>query len=411
MPLFRKKPKSPPTNSPAFRSVEHLPQLTDRRGSSVSTAIPAAVAAHPHPHPPSHPQPQPPPVPAPPPPYHHPAHSPSQSSLHRSQSQRHSRSDPAVGIPASPSAPQQRFEVDPSDDDHDEPEHHSRRTIRNIFSLHSSNTPRDSTGPLERHRSLRRSSPAAARRNRPLSVDTTSPDNRPPLTSRSREYVVESLRTTPQSPMPPQDFIPSSQNNSRLPRSPHIPSIQRSNTDSSLVVEPLPPPTTIHQPSPIDPSRKPPPELIPGPPQHQQPQPSLDPSSARPSSRQSLGPPSPLRPLPNHPPDAPQQGMSERPSTGPAPAPPASSAFGQCSSDTGLRNNTAAHGSSEPGRSTPTSNHSRSRDEADLDMRTLVQKHDELRTFSVGSRSVSFGPAQLTRISLFAFLQRPSIPK
>lgn len=400
MPLFRKKPKSPPTHSPAFRSVEHLPQRTDRRGSSVSTAIPA----HPLPH--SHPQP----LPVPPPPYYHPAHTPSQSSLQRSQSQRHSRSDPAVGIPASPSAPQQRFDVDPSDDDHDEPhdEHHSRRTIRNIFSLHSSHSPRDPTGPLERHRSLRRASPAA-RRNRPLSVDTTTADNQPPLTSRSREYVVESLRTTPQSPMPPQDFLPSSQNNSRVPRSPHVPSIQRSNTDSSLVLEPPPPLTNKHHPSPVEPSRNHPAELIPGPPQ----QPSLDPTSPRPPSRQSIGPPSPLRPLPSHPPDVPQQGMSERPSTGPASGPPASSAFGQGASDTGLRNNNnnTAVQAPDPGRSTPTSNHSRSRDEADLDVRSLVQKHDELRTFPVGPRPVSFfGPAQLTRMS-FACLQRPNILK
>ncbi|PYH89689.1 hypothetical protein BO71DRAFT_389182 [Aspergillus ellipticus CBS 707.79] len=170
-------------------------------------------------------------------------------------------------------------------------------------------------------------------------------------------------QTPNRSPMP-QNAGPAL--DTRPPRSPH-PSIQRANTDSGL---PDHPPRS----SPVEPAR-PPTDLAPA-------QPQLDPTvGARPPSRQSIGPPSPLRPLPN-PQDTVATGMSERPSGPPAGQPPPSGPA-QCpgnAQEAGFRN--AAAQQPEQGRSTPSSRDSRrdAREEAgEIDVRTLVQKHDELQ--------------------------------
>ncbi|OJJ98095.1 hypothetical protein ASPACDRAFT_45394 [Aspergillus aculeatus ATCC 16872] len=175
----------------------------------------------------------------------------------------------------------------------------------------------------------------------------------------------------------PQNTVPTLE--TRPPRSPHS-TIQRSNTDSGLLDH-------LARSSPIDPPRKHHGELAPT-------QPQLDPTvGARPPSRQSVGPPSPLRQqLPPTQPESPS-GMTDRPSG----VLQASSNSNQAASgashtlhasnnqsDTGYRTN-AAQPSADAGRSTPSVRETRdarreARDESsDIDVRALVQKHDELQ--------------------------------
>ncbi|GAB1198132.1 hypothetical protein APSETT444_007440 [Aspergillus pseudonomiae] len=361
MPLFKKKPKTPPTiNSPAFRSVEHLPSSVafpddlDRR-FSVSTNEPV-----------------------PPLPPQHPAHS---NVVHRSQSHRRPNTfnNHSVAPPAA-AAPPRIVDADLSDQSwpHPQPaeipeEHENpRRSRRNFFSLHShsssSQAPRESSGFLERSRSVRKTSPAPQRQEqRPLSVDTATDPHSP---SKSREYVVDTTQDPSKSPVlqgqgnPPEP---------RPPRSPQTPSIQRSNTDSTLLDH-------IYSPSPVEPKHSG--ELAPGPVQ-QQSQQQNQLGLPRPSSRQSLGPPSPLPPPPaysDH--SASQSAMSDRPPSGqraPTATPPPGGhqpyPHGNINQDATARNNAAQQ--AEQGRSTPTS--TRIRDEGEIDVRTLVQKHDELQ--------------------------------
>ncbi|PYH84284.1 hypothetical protein BO82DRAFT_430369 [Aspergillus uvarum CBS 121591] len=175
----------------------------------------------------------------------------------------------------------------------------------------------------------------------------------------------------------PQNTVPTLE--TRPPRSPHS-TIQRSNTDSGLLDH-------LARSSPIDPPRIHHGELAPT-------QPQLDPTvGARPPSRQSVGPPSPLRQqLPPTQPDSPG-GMTDRPSgvlqassNSNQPASGASHTLHASNnqSDTGYRTS-AAQPSADAGRSTPSVRETRdarreARDEpSDIDVRALVQKHDELQ--------------------------------
>ncbi|RAL12576.1 uncharacterized protein BO97DRAFT_443161 [Aspergillus homomorphus CBS 101889] len=475
MPLFRRKAKLPAAVASAFRSVEHLAPRVEHRpddrprrlsSSSSTSSFSSSTArdpplpqpqpqhphAHPHPHVQSHSHssspfttssssPQPPPY---------------SSSIQRSKSHRSPREHPHPSWPL----PDQ-----PTEQEVQEP----RKSRRSLFSLHSSATTRDSSGLVQRNRSVKKLS-AAGRRNkhqRPLSVDTSA-DRRPASAwtpehdldaayspPSSQEHIHPHAQSQPQlqswpqpqarseqlasqprldqtpqplsqasSPHPPpqeqlppqlrsgvhpsrwdsqpqrqpqpqpqpraypslravpptsfhmpQNTVPALE--SRPPRSPH-PLIQRSNTDSGLLDH-------LARSSPIEPPRTQG-ELFPT-------QPQLDPTSvgARPPSRQSIGPPSPLRPLPTAQPESPS-GMTERPSGGlqdSSSNQPASGAshtlhVSNNSSDTGYRTNAAQPGA-DAGRSTPTARETRdtrreARDEPnEIDVRALVQKHDELQ--------------------------------
>ncbi|KAE8352270.1 hypothetical protein BDV28DRAFT_4910 [Aspergillus coremiiformis] len=352
MPLFKKKPKTPPTtNSPAFRSVEHLPSSVvspddiDRRFS---------VSTH---------------EPVPPLPHQHPAHS---SLVHRSQSHRRPSNTFAntSGIPPSAVAPPCIVDADPSDQswsppppvDRPDEQDNLRPFRRNLFSLRSTSpTPREPTGFVERNRSVRKLSPTPQRHEqRPLSVDTAAD---PHSASRSREYVVDPTGDPAKSPMLQEQSVP---HEPRPPRSPQTPLIQRSNTDSTLLEH-------IYRPSPVESRHLT--ELAPG---ATGPQSQLGP---RPLSRQSLGPPSPLPPPLAHPDlSASASAMSDHPSSGiqhgaganPSPGSHASHLQGNNNQD---RNNAGQH--PDPDRSTPTPN--RTRDEGEIDVRALIQKHDELQ--------------------------------
>ncbi|GKZ19742.1 hypothetical protein AbraIFM66951_009813 [Aspergillus brasiliensis] len=361
--------------------------------------------------------------------------------LRRSKSQRHTSprgNNSSDDTPVRPASPAPILDADP---DHQswplpaeplqpvEPE--PRKSRRSLFSLHSSAAARDQSGILQRSRSVKKiSAGRPSKQQRPLSIDTTS--ERRPGTSWSREHeldapwpkVPQARRPQQQPPPPPQQqqqqqqqpqqqppaFVqgqapppqPQSQGSTpshtpaespvqpprnqlqtqqqphcrspmpqntgptptldtRPPRSPH-PSVQRSNTDSGLLEH-------LTRPSPVEPSRQPA-DLAPTPPQ-------LDPTvGPRPSSRQSLGPPSPLRPLPVHHPDTVASGMPDRPSAPSGQSPvPGHSTYPEA----GFRNNTAS--TPEQGRNTPSSRDSRRdrEDAAEIDVRALVQKHDELQ--------------------------------
>ncbi|KAL3264255.1 hypothetical protein ABHI18_000999 [Aspergillus niger] len=338
--------------------------------------------------------------------------------LRRSKSQRHTSprgNNSSDDTPSWPLPPEPLQPVEP------EP----RKSRRSLFSLHSSAAARDQSGILQRSRSVKKiSTGRPSKQQRPLSIDTTS--ERRPGTSWSREHELDApwpkvpqarrpqqpqqqqqqqpqqqqppapiLGQAPQPPpqsqtptpshtpaespvQPPRNQVqaqqqppsrsPMPQNtgptptlDTRPPRSPH-PSVQRSNTDSGLLEH-------LTRPSPVEPSRQPA-DLAPTPPQ-------LDPTvGPRPSSRQSLGPPSPLRPLPVHQ-DTVASGMPDRPSAPPGQSPvPGHSPY---PSEAGFRNNTAS--TPEQGRNTPSSRDSRRdrEDAAEIDVRALVQKHDELQ--------------------------------
>ncbi|KAE8151822.1 hypothetical protein BDV25DRAFT_86802 [Aspergillus avenaceus] len=330
MHFFRsKKSKTPPTtNSPAFRSVEHLPSSVypdPNRRSSVSTN--EAV------------------VPVPPIPHQHPAHA---AVVHRSQS--HRRPNNNNNSVASTTPPR---EDDQSWQSSEEPPENPRRSRRNLFSSHSasaSSSPviRESTGFLERSRSVRKTSPTPQNQNQSQNQSQNQHPH-PHSHSASREYVGEEpLKSMPQEP-------------SHSP-----PSIHRSNTDPTLL-------TKSHRPSPVDPR---PSDFIS--PHHQ-----LDP---RPASRQSLGPPSPLRPLPNPDPhldtmsDRSQQSHHQGSTATPPPtgqAPPNSNTTNNPNPNPSTSQDVTMRPAQSDGRTTPTAN--RIRDESDIDLRALVQKHDELQ--------------------------------
>ncbi|KAF9886890.1 hypothetical protein FE257_011013 [Aspergillus nanangensis] len=358
MPLFRKSKKVPPTDSGAFRSVEHLPLAPE---SSLHPDHPLSVSTNSNNNTNPNTNPS----------QDHPSSSSSAFFLRRSRSQRHPK---PVGnhppLPNDPSWPPSAANnkkknntnnnTTTDDDDNnnnnnnnsDNPEN-PRRSRRSLFAFNSSSSPNPSNDSVvypERNQSLRQFSPAARRphHQRPLSVDTTS--DRAPA-SRSREYVLDSTQeNTPQSPMP--------QDAARPPRSPHPPFIQRSHTDSL---------ENLYRSSPVESTTsRHLTELTPG-------QPPFDPSGIRPPSRQSIGPPSPLRPLPNQPDSTTQSGgMSDRPAGSSQGQQPANQGTAP---ETGYRN--SAGQQSEPGRSTPSSQ--RGRDEGETDLKTLIQKHDELQ--------------------------------
>ncbi|PYH46940.1 uncharacterized protein BP01DRAFT_240800 [Aspergillus saccharolyticus JOP 1030-1] len=204
-----------------------------------------------------------------------------------------------------------------------------------------------------------------------------SPLQRPPqLELQTEPRPHPSLRAGPPASFHmPQNTVPTLE--TRPPRSPQA-SIQRSNTDSGLLdhrarSSPIEPPR-IHG------------DLAPA-------QPQLEPTvGARPPSRQSIGPPSPLRQLSTAQPDSPG-GMTERPSgvlqasnnnTQPAPGASHISHASNTQSDNGHRTN-AAQSSADAGRSTtstrePRDSRREARDElSEIDVRALVQKHDELQ--------------------------------
>ncbi|PWY94582.1 hypothetical protein BO94DRAFT_563186 [Aspergillus sclerotioniger CBS 115572] len=353
-------------------------------------------------------------------------HHPAQYPLRRSKSQRHTsprgnNSDDSPSWPL-PNEPLQPVEPEP------------RKSRRSLFSLHSSAAARDQS-ILPRSRSVKKiTGRPSPKQQRPLSIDTTSEHR--PTTAWSREHeldapwpkVPQPLRQAPpQQQQPPSQLQPGAQPeaqpgvqpgaqpqpqsqaqtpirsavdapfqpqtrpqsqpqpqpqpqsrsqdrspmppstgpalDTRAPRSPH-PSIQRANTDSGLL-------DLVPRPSPVEPPR-PPADLAPT-------QPQLDPTvGARPSSRQSLGPPSPLRPLPIHL-DTMASGMHERPfaPTGQAPA----QGHAPYAPEAGFRN-PAGPPAAEPGRNTPISRDGRRepREEtSEIDVRALVQKHDELQ--------------------------------
>lgn len=352
--------------------------------------------------------------------------------LRRSKSQRHTSprgNNSNDNTPVRPASPAPILDADPLTQSWPLPpeplqpvEPEPRKSRRSLFSLHSSAAARDQSGILQRSRSVKKiSTGRSSKQQRPLSIDTTS--ERRPGTSWSREHEldapwpkvpqarrpqqppqqqpqqqqqqppasiqgqapqpqpqsqtptpshtpaespVQPPRNHPQAQQQPASRSPMPQNtgptptlDTRPPRSPH-PSVQRSNTDSGLLEH-------LTRPSPVEPSRQPA-DLAPTPPQ-------LDPTvGPRPSSRQSLGPPSPLRPLPVHP-DTVASGMPDRPSAPPGQSPvPGHSPYPEA----GFRNNTAS--TPEQGRNTPSSRESRrDREDAEIDVRALVQKHDELR--------------------------------
>ncbi|KAF4155897.1 hypothetical protein CNMCM8927_001622 [Aspergillus lentulus] len=440
MPLFRKKHKSPsPAASPAFRSVEQLtvppPPST---GSSprvppedrafyqrfADVRLPTSPADppdnsycqqqqqqhHPHPHQlyhqthPDHPDHQ-----------NSPEHPPSyQPTITRSQSH-HSPTllNSVLATPALPAATTHFIDADPADQSSvdrasEQPAlapsaHNSNKqdpppkSRRKLFGLASSSSS-SSTGFLERSLSVKGTASSQSSRQRrhqqQLSLDThrTHRDRDPQKSNRNINYhsssetvpedhVVEPTWGSSQSLLMQQDTTSAHQ---RPPRSPqHPPSIQRSNTDPSLLEK-------LYNSSPVDSaSRQPvdPSHVISNQsqthlqqqPQQQSPVSQLQvepPLSARPPSRQSAGPPSPLPPFSHqpdlHPSCTQQSGMassSDRPAGPPQTQPQGHPAFQGASQQN----------ATESGRSTPPVNSSRRDDLSEIDVRALLQKHDELQ--------------------------------
>jgi hypothetical protein len=264
-----------------------------------------------------------------------------------------------------------------------------QKSRRKIFGLSSSSS---STGFLERSVSVKGTASSQSSRQRrhqqQLSLDTDRKHRDRDHQKRNINYhsssetvpedhVVDPNRGSSQSLLMQQNTASAHQ---RPPRSPQHPtSIQRSNTDPSLLEK-------LHNSSPVDSARQSGTvnsNLSPTHLQQHSPvsQLQVEPqSSARPPSRQSLGPPSPLPPF--HQQDRHQSGMasSDRPAgppqtqpQGPGPHPPFQGGNQQ--------------NASESGRSTPPVL-SRRDDPGEIDVRALLQKHDELRKPS---------SAQLTR--------------
>ncbi|KAL3472156.1 hypothetical protein BJX99DRAFT_10967 [Aspergillus californicus] len=396
MPLFRKKEKAKPSFlSGAFRSVEHLPSSTssprlDQVPTSLSQHFPPQTQPHPHPQlqqphsqslgPQSHAQ-----LPdSRQPPARHPAH----TSLQRSNTQRLRTPPDASAISStitvvnnspSPShlAPLQSFDADLSDQswpssptdkaDDQEP----RRSKRSLFSFHSSassSSVRDQHGLLERNISVKRSS--TRRHSQQQKQQQQQNPQQPPQQQQSRssvdiwsrEHAVDGPETVHQPSMP-------QQNTGRAPdpglaphtRSPHPSPIPRSNTDPHLF-------DNLYRQAPGENSRHG--DLTPAP--HQ-----LD---LRPPSRQSIGPPSPFPPTKSETSSLSQLGaMSDRPSGGNQNNQSNAGHASSLSQEASFRNNAGQVGP-DTGRATPTSKDNRSRDDlGDIDVRTLLQKHEDLQ--------------------------------
>ncbi|KAH2795788.1 hypothetical protein KXW05_005745 [Aspergillus fumigatus] len=281
-----------------------------------------------------------------------------------------------------------------------------QKSRRKLFGLHSSSSSSSSTGFLERSLSVKGTSSSQSSRQRrhqqQLSLDTQRTHRDRDHQKRTRninyhsssetvpeDHVVDPNRSSSQSLLMQQDPASAHQRPPRSPQRP--PSIQRSNTDPSLLEK-------LYSSSPVDSaSRQPadPSHVISNQsqthlqqqqqqqqqqqPQQQSPVSQLQvepPLSSRPPSRQSMGPPSPLPPFSHqpdpHPSSTHQSGMassSDRPAGPPQTQPQGHPAF----QGGGQQNAT------ESGRSTPPVNSSRRDDLGDIDVRALLQKHDELQ--------------------------------
>ncbi|KAL6235870.1 hypothetical protein BDW75DRAFT_229919 [Aspergillus navahoensis] len=414
MPLFRRKEKSKPSiSSPAYPSVEHLPP----HPSSSSSAAPPfdsedSSSNHQHHHhhfPVSTPQQFPPHLQPQSqshnshtfsesqsqsqPPYSWearqvpPPRNPARSGLQRSHTQR-LRTPPDVSTlsnsnstitvvtnspsPSSHLAPPQPFDgIDADVSDQSGPssptdkldDQEPRRSKRSFFSFHSSassTSVRDQPSLLERNRSVKLPTRRSQTQHQPHRQQQ-SPQQ--PQQSRSsldwsREYAVDTPEAENRTPSMPQQSSARAPDSALAPhaRSPHPPSLPRSNTDPRLA-------DGLYRQSPVEDSRHGA-ELTPGANQ-------LDP---RPPSRQSLGPPSPYQ-FPKSETSSVTQlpAMSDRPS--------GSNSQNQSQQQGPSQNNPGQQQASlDQGRATPTSKDNRSRDDLnEADVRTILQKYEELQ--------------------------------
>ncbi|KAL4939402.1 hypothetical protein BDV06DRAFT_37172 [Aspergillus oleicola] len=275
--------------------------------------------------------------------------------------------------PSSPTATDKPDKNDKNDDQ--EP----RRSKRSLFSFHSSTSStsvRDQPSLLERNRSVKLSSRRQSQQQQQQQQQLQRPQAphspqqpRASVDNWSRDYAVDAPDTDNQ-------HQPSmlQQSTGRAPdpglaphsRSPHPSPIPRSNTDPHLFDQVYPRPPTADSSRHIAGA-----DLAPG--SHQ-----LD---HRPPSRQSVGPPSPFPQSESS--SVSQLGtMPDRPSGGGNQTNQSQASLQPGSNqDGGSRNNAGQQASLDPGRATPTSKDNRSRDDlSELDVRSLLQKHEELQT-------------------------------
>lgn len=383
MPLFRKSkssnpthpsaPASPPSAPHPARSVEHLvhPALAPP-GSSIEPAYSSdrRFADYPGPnyHSSLHPASQPP-------------QDPNPSSLHRSQSQRqphHSPRDRAFPSVVAAEDPQ------------------PRRSKRDLFVRQSSRFLERSVSVKGKPISHPISQPTSPRV--PHSLDTTeeephshpafseaqSPVTQPLYEARfasladqqQRQRFQRAPRETPESSQQPPA--------SAQPQSHFIPRpLERSNTDPSLL-------ENFNRPSPAGPAPASPHRSL----QQGQSQSRTQQDlvlNARPPSQQTCEPLSPVRSQ-NYP-DAMQQAQGQQTANDR----PQGSQQGSSN-----RRGSATQNMPEPGRNTPTPNRTRE-DPGEIDVRALLQKHEELRMFCVVSNTKAGYDADLT--------QNPNIQK
>ncbi|RLL99233.1 hypothetical protein CFD26_107829 [Aspergillus turcosus] len=412
MPLFRKKHKSPsPAASPAFRSVEQL--TVSPPSTAPSPRVPPEDLAFSQ----RFADVRLPTSPAPPDPYSQQQHHHQQQQNHHQLYQIHPDQNPPEQLPpyqrtitrsqshhsptllnsvlATPASPAAAHFIDADPPDQSSVDRASeqpalapkqdppQKSRRKIFGLSSSSS--SSTGFLERSVSVKGTASSQSSRQRRhqqhLSLDTHRTHRDRDHQKRNinhhsssetvpEDYVVDPNRGSSQSLLMQQDTASAHQ---RPPRSPQHPtSIQRSNTDPSLLEK-------LYNSSPVDSARQSDTVDSNQSQKHLQHQHSPvsqlqveAPSGARPPSRQSFGPPSPLPPF-SHQPDRHQSGMasSDRPA-----APPQTQPQGPGSHAPFQGGN--QQNASESGRSTPPVS-SRRDDPGEIDVRALLQKHDELR--------------------------------
>ncbi|KAL2814560.1 hypothetical protein BDW59DRAFT_20585 [Aspergillus cavernicola] len=373
MPLFRKKEKAKPSYSSAFRSVEHLPSSSsssaphfdhDNHNNQFPVSVPTSQQFPPQ----TQTQPQsqsqshssdsrhPPP--------RHPAH----TSLQRSHTQR-LRTPPDASALSNSTSTITSWPSSPTDKADDQEPRRSKRSLFSFHSSTSSSSVRDhQPSLLERNRSVKTTSTrrqSQQQQQQPPQRQQTQQQQQKSRSSVdiwSRDYVVDAPEAEHRPSMP-------QQSTGRAPdpglaprtRSPHPSPIPRSNTDPHLF-------DNIYHQAPVENSRHAA-DLAPA--THQ-----LDP---RPPSRQSIGPPSPFPPTKSETSSVSQLGaMSDRPSGGTQ----QNSSQPASSQEAGFRNSAGQQQvAPETGRATPTSKDSRSRDDlGDIDVRTLLQKHEELQT-------------------------------
>ncbi|KAL4790994.1 hypothetical protein BDV19DRAFT_371448 [Aspergillus venezuelensis] len=294
--------------------------------------------------------------------------------------------------PPSHLAPPQSFDADASDqswpssptatDKLEKPDDQEpRRSKRSLFSFHSSassTSVRDQPSLLERNRSVKLSS---RRQSQQQQQQQQQPQQRPqtqhsPQQPRasvdnwSRDYAVDAPDTDTQHQQPsmPQQSSARAPDPGLAPhsRSPHPSPIPRSNTDPHLLDQLYQRPPTADSTRHITGA-----DLAPG--SHQ-----LD---HRPPSRQSVGPPSPF-PLPQSESSSVSQlgAMSDRPSAGGNQTNQSQASLQPGSNQDGGSRNNAGQAGLDPGRATPTSKDHRSRDDlSELEVRSLLQKHEELQ--------------------------------